>query len=165
MYVATLWTEKCQEWSWCTCWANFLMCTRSCIFNILQSILCVALLSVDQCTQWTCTLPRVELTVNLPKLEPFRRDHHASWVVESQDTTPTMDTEDIPGHYNSYAITHNIPWHIWYNWWCSYSFGWSMSNRWIAQYKSDSIVTKIIFVCLLVVLECLPVQVQSCTFM
>ena len=38
---------------------------------------------------------RVELTVNLPKLEPFTRDHHASWVMDSRENTPVLDSEEI----------------------------------------------------------------------
>ena len=39
---------------------------------------------------------RVELTVNLPKLEPFTRDHHASWVIDSRNTTPELDDPSLP---------------------------------------------------------------------
>ena len=39
---------------------------------------------------------RVELTVNLPKLEPFTRDHHASWVMDSRENSPTEEKASLP---------------------------------------------------------------------
>ena len=36
----------------------------------------------------------MELTVNLPKLEPFTRDHHASWVFDSGENSPTPELQD-----------------------------------------------------------------------
>ena len=41
------------------------------------------------------TTHRVELTVNLPKFEPFTRDHHASWVIESRDASPTANDNEV----------------------------------------------------------------------
>ncbi|CAI8040748.1 hypothetical protein GBAR_LOCUS22658, partial [Geodia barretti] len=55
---------------------------------------------------------RVELTVNLPKLEPFTRDHHASWVIDSRDSSPTLDNDittfpSLGGHTPLPALTKN----------------------------------------------------------
>jgi hypothetical protein len=55
---------------------------------------------------------RVELTVNLPKLEPFTRDHHASWVFDSGENSPTPELQDtslppLPSHSLLPALTKN----------------------------------------------------------
>ncbi|CAI7994577.1 hypothetical protein GBAR_LOCUS1504, partial [Geodia barretti] len=54
---------------------------------------------------------RVELTVNPPKLEPFTRDHHASWVIDSGNSSPTLDNDitlpSLEEHTPLPALTKN----------------------------------------------------------